>query len=286
MASIIRRGSAYLGLLVFLGGCAADVGTSSAAIVGGQEDGDDHPAVGALLVDVGLFGGPPGVFDVNCTGVHLGHGVLATAGHCLPPPEWELPPEIARVSFASTEATTTGLLPVLGWEFHPDYEETESGEPLNDVAVVFFDAQGTDIPVARLPIARMLDVMDRAGQLDRQPNMTVVGYGFSDGDPESLPPWGLVPPDGTRRAAEGLFDYLTEDHIHRIQAPGVAGGSCFGDSGGPVFWSPRPGARELLVGMVHWGNGDDCTDEWDQRLDLRPIVSWLREKVREARRAG
>jgi trypsin len=220
----------------------------AAAVQYGQPDGNGHPYVGLVVF-----------FDSNkvplwrCTGTLLSETVFLTAGHCTGiDPALGFGPTSAAIWF------DPGPIPVGDWAGpgttctgHTGYPCTgdASGTPhphpgwngfltlpnTHDIGVVVLDAPhpmasyGTVAPVGFLD-----SLASKRGQQDT--SFTVVGYGLQSVKPVEV---------GLRQRFVGtvtivdLVSALTDGYNARFSSdPGQGngpGGTCFGDSGGPVF---------------------------------------------------
>jgi secreted trypsin-like serine protease len=52
------------------------------------------------------------------------------------------------------------------------------------------------------------------------------------------------------------------------------GGTCFGDSGGPVFWEPEDGPR-ILVSVTSWGVPYCTASVFYYRVDIPETLDFL-----------
>ena len=52
------------------------------------------------------------------------------------------------------------------------------------------------------------------------------------------------------------------------------GGTCFGDSGGPAFWT-EPGGSEILVGITSWGDANCVATGFNYRVDIPETLSFI-----------
>jgi hypothetical protein len=253
-------------LIAVLAVAASPVGAAPAgAIVGGLPDGDAHPNVGLLGLDVDGTG-PAAPFAL-CTGSVISDRAFLTAAHCVaadPGAAWVVSLDGGR---ADHPVATPGFFPddfpfaitapvrrATGAAVHPDFGAGESRE--NDVAVVRFPA-GTFSGVA--PVA-----LPPLGLLDREPEglpITLAGYGT---DATLGPPRHFFA--GYRRTATAALQAVTPRWL-RV-APGPAA-LCYGDSGSP----------QLLEGMaVSLLSHHATTCEGSsraQRLDTESIRSFV-----------
>jgi hypothetical protein len=196
------------------------------AITFGYPDGDRHPNVGMMLVEL-----PGGEKIGVCTGTLIAPSVFLTASHCL---SW-MPGEgigfdKVWVSFDSVVDASATLRHGTG-VMHPEYGGPRSNS--NDVAVILLDSPVTDIAPARLPTAGLLDEMKNARTLKSQRFVTV-GYGLLRND-KTGGPHSLVDTN-ERHYAEQSYLSLQPYWIQLSMNPSTgSGGTCYGDSGGPHF---------------------------------------------------
>lgn len=204
--------------------------TPAFAVQFGEPDGDGHPHVGLMVFDVG---GRP---SHRCSGTLLTSTVMLTAGHCT------FGTSGGRVWF---DADVGAGRPGNGYPFaggtgiefcethtHPNYIDPQFF--LFDVGVailcdpVVLDTYGV------LPPLGLFEQLATQRGLQEQ-NFTIVGYGLQSvvpslsadlvrfrGTVQMIDPTGLVP---------GIAVTFTD-------SPGQghgSGGTCFGDSGGPIF---------------------------------------------------
>lgn len=221
------------------------------AITYGTPDGDGHPHVGLLVFDVG--GGPAW----RCSGTLLSPTVMVTAGHCT------FGAEAGRVWFESdVDAGRPGNgYPAGGGtsiEFsaiytHPSYDD--GAFYLHDVGIVILSQPVNTPTYGVLPTVGLLDDLATNRGLQEQ-LFTPVGYGLQSVRPDSQADrvryFGttmLVDVKGTAGIPAGTSVIFTSN-------PGQAhtGGTCFGDSGGPVFW----GESNTIVAVNSFVLNSNC----------------------------
>jgi secreted trypsin-like serine protease len=225
----------------------------AAAIQFGEPDGEDHPHVGLLVFDVD---GEPAW---RCSGTLLSPTVMVTAGHCT------FGTSGGRVWF---ESDVDAGIPDNGYpegggtsiEFkeihtHPNY--VDDAFYLYDVGVVILKK-----PVKRLAtygtlaqVGLLDDLATNRGNQDL--SFTVVGYGLQSVVPsleaDRVRHRGevqLVDVKGTAGIPEGTSASFTNN-------PGKGngeGGTCFGDSGGPIFH----GDSNVIAAITSYGLNANC----------------------------
>jgi len=222
------------------------------AVQFGELDGDAHPHVGLLVFDV------DGVPKWRCSGTLLSPTVMLTAGHCT------YGTSSGRVWF---EPDVDAGIPDNGYPFgggtsiefaeihtHPQYEP--DAFYLYDVGIVilsepvYLDTYGTLAEIG------LLDKLATQRGLQDQ-SFTVVGYGLQSVVPtlqaDRVRYRGtvqLIDVKGTAGIPPGTSATFTND-------PGQgdgSGGTCFGDSGGPIFH----GDSNVIAAITSFGLNANC----------------------------
>jgi hypothetical protein len=226
------RSTTRLGVAVAVAALLLAVAVPAFAITYGTPDGNAHPFVGSIVVDVpdeGLF--------QWCSGTLIAANVFLTASHCTAPLDDVLaknPGARVLVTFdpVISESATfyTGV-----WYTHPDYTNFQGqggrADP-HDIAVIVLD-QAPGITPASLPTAGLLDQLQASHTL-RETLFTAVGYGTvretNRGGFEGI----LANLDRRRVDQEALA--LTPAWLTLSMNLSTGnGGTCYGDSGGPHF---------------------------------------------------
>jgi secreted trypsin-like serine protease len=271
-------------LLVVLMTALATLGMQSPATAstGGTADGNAHPNVGIL------FAYSDGV-RFRCSGTLVSPTVVLTAGHCTDgvdgkvlisfdsviaetkedfdypvaanPDAGYTAAELAAAGFASGTAYT-----------HPQYSGLTDLKNWNDVGVVELDEPITSIaPAAIAPIG----TLDGIAKLTKTV-FTAVGYGTEVRQPDSGPQ-KAVPENFPllRRFVQVPGQKLTPQVIQTGANPNEnqgTGGTCTGDSGGPLFYNG------VIVAVTSYGNNDKCLGVGGyQRVDITAAQDWLDE---------
>jgi Trypsin len=262
----------------------AAVGTSW-AITGGQLDGNAHPNVAMIS-----FYQPDGRF--RCSATLVSPTVLVTAAHCTdgvrgkalvtfdtvaPTPT----PRAADDAGNGMSATGYTSAPA-GWlagtpHAHPLWDGELQLNDLHDVGVIVLDAPYTGAPPAQLaPRNYLSGLANGNGGLNKQ-TFTVVGYGVFFEKPTEGPKKPTAVSDRTRRFADAVGQNISSQVLQlaeNAKDSRADGGSCFGDSGGPVFHSG------LLVGDSSFGASQFCRSTGGYyRLDTDDARSFLDDYV-------
>ena len=270
-------------LLMALAAAIAGSTVPAQASTGGTPDGEAHPNVGLIL-----FYTADGRF--RCSATLVTPTVLVTAAHCTdgdlgkvlvtfdsviaeqPPSPFPVaadpsvgytPEELAAAGYRSGTAYT-----------HPDYSDFTDLQNWNDLGVVVLDE-----PVEGIAPAPIADI----GTLDAIPPsrlrstlFTAVGYGTevrkADSGPQNPQPmtYPLI-----RRYVEMPGQKLTPQILQtngNEKDPFGTGGTCFGDSGGPVFLGGE------IVAVTSYGYTNNCRYLGGyQRVDIQVAQDWLAE---------
>jgi hypothetical protein len=243
-----------------------------AAITGGELDGEGHPNVGLMIADID---GEP---QWRCTGTLIAPRVFLTAGHCVGDGA-----TAARVWF-DTDLTNNPDYPYGGPSAHegiplPHPLYTWESDDHHDVGVVILDEPVTDIEPATLPDPALLTQLKKdrilEGGYEQSAYFRSVGYG---GTLESWPP-PVLAYDRIRRVSESEYVSLTQVHLHLSQkAVFDEGGSCFGDSGGPVFWVD-PDGNEIIAAVTSTGDAQCIATGLNYRVDIPEILQWIVDQI-------
>jgi len=184
-----------------------------------------------------------------CSGTLIGERIFLTAGHCT---SGELP-EYIRVSFHEDPTTLdeNQLLKVEAVITHPQYNAWRPRSNNYDVGALILEDPVSGIVPATVADIGFLDELRKAGLLRQgkeEADFTVVGYGGT----LIWPPPGILWED-KRKFAFSEYQALLKSWLILSQNHATDdGGSCYGDSGGPVFWEDTNG--DILVAITSWGD--------------------------------
>jgi trypsin len=209
--------------------------------------------------------------------------VFLTAAHCAVDHE-QYAVSFEGVTFDSTFDPETSPLFSGTLYAHPDFERISNY--FHDIAVVVLDespvgkVEGLDEygTLPRLPSAGLLDKLNQHRGL-RGEEFTSVGYGDQERthDPGSGSP--AFGEDEVRMFSTQLFRTLTKNHLKLSQNPALRyGGTCWGDSGGPVFLG-GPSSNQL-VALTSTGDAVCTATSVNYRLDTLEARKFLEDYVK------
>ena len=252
------------------------------ASTGGTPDGNTHPNVGLIL-----FYTPDGRF--RCSATLISPTVLVTAAHCTdgvvgdvlvtfdsviaeaPPAPFPAAAD-PSAGYTEQEIQTAGYLSGNAYT-HPQYSDFTDLDNWNDVGVIVLDQPVTGIAPAQLAPLGTLDRIPRSDL--RKTLFTAVGYGTEVRKPDSGPqkPQPMSYPLIRRYVempGQKLTDQILQTNGNEHDNAGT-GGTCFGDSGGPVFLDGR------IVAVTSYGYTDNCRYLGGyQRVDIAVTQDWIR----------
>lgn len=226
------------------------LGTPASAITNGEPDGSGHPWVGLLVFDV------DGAPAWRCTGTLLSPTVVLTAGHCTFGTDgarlW-LDPEVADPVYPFGGGTSHEAAQIAT---HPEYDDAAFF--LHDLGIVVLDepVAGTTT-VGTLPDVGILDTFaTRRGQYDTR--FTTVGYGLQSVKPTLMADRVRYRADLFLISVRGTAGIPKGASVVFSNNPGkgnnARGGTCFGDSGGPIFLDDTT----TIVAVTSFGLNPNC----------------------------
>lgn len=253
------------------------------AITGGEPDGNRHPNVGMIA-----FYDAADHLRYRCSATLISPTVLITAAHCTEGTAGvtlvtfesviaEEPPSPLPVAADPGSGYTPEELEAAGYVWgtptaHPEYSGFTDLANWNDVGIVVLDEPVTGITPATLAPVGYLDQFD-SPVLNRT-IFELVGYGTEVRKPESGPqkPQPMSYPL-IRRYTTAPGQKLTPQILQLQGNPNDnrgGGGTCFGDSGGPVF------LNGYLVAVTSYVYTANCRYLGGyQRVDIPVVQDWL-----------
>lgn len=271
--------SVGIALLTCLGFATAPASAST----GGTPDGELHPNVGLIL-----FYDATGRF--RCSATLVSPTVLLTAAHCTDGTVGktlvdftsvvaQAPPSPYGPAADPAQGYTAAEIEVMGYASgtaytHPEYSDFTDMNNWNDVGVVVLDEPVADIAPATIADEETLD--DIPTSKLRKTLFTAVGYGteIRKADVGSQKPQPMSYPL-LRRYVDMPGQKLTPQILQtngNEKDPFGTGGTCFGDSGGPLF------LKGEIVGVTSYGYTSNCRYiDGYQRVDIAVVQEWLAE---------
>jgi len=259
------------------------------AVQYGQPDGNGHPYVGLVVF-----------YNSNkeplwrCTGALIEDGVLLTAGHCTGiDPDLGYAPSYAQVWFApgpigydplytggTCAAPQYTTYPCAGgvWGIPhamPGWNGYLTIPNTHDAGVVVLDSPVTTQGLAQVaPVGYLDSLATKRGLQDV--SFTVVGYGLQLVKPVQL---GARERRVATVSLINLRSALTDGYnLHYSSDPGQGngpGGTCFGDSGGPVFHKNSAG-QEVIVAVNSFVLNSNCKGAgFGFRVDTAAVSTFL-----------
>lgn len=242
---------------------------SAAAVTDGELDGDRHPHVVLLLMEVG---GQPAF---RCSATLLSPTVVLTAGHCTSNYP-DSPFTGMRVFTESNVQNGNNNYPFAGpnsvealeWYAHPLYETAPFF--VHDVGVVILSQPIYLAEYGVLPTVNQLDALKTKRGL-QDTTFTAVGYGLQRINPVFV--------------ESARVRMLARPRLIQINTPGFTGnfslllsnnhstgGTCFGDSGGPNFL----GDSNIVAGVTSFGLNGNCAGTGGVfRMDRQDVLDFV-----------
>jgi secreted trypsin-like serine protease len=214
------------------------LGRHERPIINGVVD-TTHQSVVALVLTAGSTI-PGGEF---CTGTVIAKRWVLTAGHCWVDADF-LPSETS-VFFGQTVGTGGQLIGVANAYVHPQYYTASDNTPMYDVAMVEL-AQAAPVPAMAWQRTSLENLVGQT--------VTLVGYGVTDASAHTG--------KGTRRSVD--LAVTGQDAMFVTYGP-AAGGTCGGDSGGPML---KHGAVETVVSVTSYGDSSCVAMGGNTRTDV------------------
>ncbi len=159
---------------------------------------------------------------------------------------------------------------------HPDYYWGPNSDP-HDIGALILAEPYYGAEPAALPPLGYLDGLNDAGLLKHgreRAKFTLVGYGGTlDWPPPS------ISYEDQRQSAESEFQALLKAWLRMSQNQATGdGGTCYGDSGGPAFYTDNFG-NEYLVGVTSWGDAPCVASAFNYRVDVPQTLGFINDVI-------
>ncbi len=268
------------------------------AITYGEPDAGEHPYVGFMIFFVPS---EPGWF--SCTGTLLDENTFLTAGHCtfdigvdgvdsVPsggtdvwvtfdetetlagwPARADYPDEASLYAARSAWLDANPLY-TSGTAFpSPDYDDFAAFPVNHDVGVVELDEPRPMQTYGELAPLGTAEVLAGTPKSRNTNLVETVGYGIQSVQPHPADIESRF--KSTSRIVEISGNQATSGNLHTLNNPskiGGVGGSCFGDSGGPVFVNNT----NQVIAVVSYGPSQTCHGaDYSWRVDTREAYEFL-----------
>jgi secreted trypsin-like serine protease len=263
---------------------AALLVTPAGAITGNYVEDFDHPFVGLVA-----FYDDDGEFMWRCSGSLISPTVFVTAGHCTDQ-DAEESPVSARIWFRQDAGDDYDPETEFDADTgYPDTCITDDPERADDICVTsdtlydygfdnfagFPNHRDLGIVVLDTPVQLSeYGVLPSVGLVDRlgkKAAITSSGYGVTDWDPVLV----------SFRERLMANSYIVHLHNNITSGFGIQsaanpaqgkGGTCNGDSGGPVFQS----GTNIILAVTSWGWNGQCKGlDFSYRLDQADVLAWI-----------
>jgi len=241
-----------------------------ASITDGSLDGNRHPAVVLIIMDIA---GQPAF---RCSGTLISPTVVLTAGHCAGE-RGEF--SGLRVFTESDVENGNNNYPFRGkntveareWHSHPQF--TEALFFVHDVGVVVLSKAVTlaTSDYGRLPQQDQLDALKGGAAT----TFTAVGYGLQRINPvfveaEKVRMYATPKLDQINTGYTGSFSMLLSNNAS-------TGGTCFGDSGDPNFL----GSSNVVAGVTSFGKNGTCGGTGGVfRMDRSDVLAFVSQYLK------
>lgn len=265
----MRRPVVLFCLMLTILTAALFIGTSSSRAItyGFLDSNGTYSNVGAFIVQSPSTGK---IFPV-CSGTLITPNVFLTAGHCtsfftqdLAPNGWTAYVSFdGSIPFGDLTSNTSNLVGISEVVTNPNFNRSQS-DP-GDIGVLILDSNVPGLTPATLPTCGLLDQL-RAQNGLKSAVFTPVGYGVQNRVVGGGVPFFQDQNPVPRMFAFSSFNALNRGYLRLSQNPSTGnGGTCFGDSGGPNFFTVN--GQQLIAAITITGDLVCRSTNVDYRLD-------------------
>ena len=265
--------------------------TPAGAITGNYTKDFTHDFVGLMVFYTDPDPVTGDIFSHRCSGSLISPTLMVTAGHCTQGVE------TGRVYFQQSVAPnydpnafgglggdpTTGYPYENGvtfshtWTFGDIFAGYPKVKNTQDVGVVELDTAYNPPSghFGELPAPHAIDAYLASTNFKQDLLFRTSGYGLSDKDPVDVSfRERLTAPGFIIDGSSGLTAYNLKTTANPAKDKG---GSCNGDSGGPVFFE----GRNVIAAVVSFGFNGQCKGvDLSYRLDRQPVLDWINDPNR------
>jgi hypothetical protein len=261
---------------------------SAGAITGNYQKDFTHDAVGLLVFYTTPDPATGDPFSHRCSGTLISPRVMVTAGHCTEGVDE------GRVYFQQAAAPNYDANAFGGWGGDPTTGYPYEGGVTFSVADNYGFSNFAGYPNTRDVGVVVLDrdvipangfgILPEPGQIDRYiaaagkkqaARFTVSGYGLSDQDPR--------PVSFRERLMANSYAVNNEAPVTEFNLKTTAnasqskGGTCNGDSGGPVYFY----GTNVIAAVTSFGMNGQCKGlDFSYRLDRPEVLAWINDPNR------